>query len=128
MAGGITPVAPRARKDDFRLEGGSHPMRVPLSPNVQAVRPGTPLLPTPLGWEVARDFAKARAIAVTFGTGGTTVHARKSATFDVGKPLFGIGDQLDIADIDDTGYVTFKRSEDGRMFAESKSTVHMSVE
>lgn len=117
---------PAIRKD-FRLVGGSHPMHLPLAAHVWNVRPGTPLKPTPLGWDVARDLKEARAFAVTQGRGGDKIHARKSASFDVGRNLFLLGQTLDIADIDDTGFVTFKPSEDGPFFAESESQVHMSI-
>ena len=117
----------QAVRKDFRLVGGSHPMHLPLAAHVWNVRPGTPLKPTPLGWDVARDFSEARAIAVTQARGGAKVHARKSATFDVGRNQFLMGQTLKIADVDDTGFVTFSASEDGPFFAESASEVHMSV-
>lgn len=112
---------------DFRLEGGSHAMHVPLAPHVWNVRPGCPIKPSPMGWEIARDPGEVRAFAVTHGRGGSMVHARASATFDVGKPIFMLGDVLSIADVDDTGFVTFKKDEAGRYYAESPSKIHMSV-
>lgn len=122
----INAPQPVVRKD-FRLTGGSHPMHLPLAAHVWAVRPGTPLKPTPLGWEVARVYSEAKAICVTAGHGGDKVHARKSASFDTGVPQFLMGAVLDIADVDDTGFVTFVPAEQGSCFAESKSDVHMSV-
>jgi hypothetical protein len=112
---------------DFRLEGGSHAMHVSLAPHVWSVRPGTPLKPSPLGWEVSQEHKDTRAFAVTHGRGGAKVHARASATFDVGRDLFGLGDVLSIADIDDTGFVTFVKDDAGPFYAESASKVHMSV-
>ncbi len=102
-------------------------MHVPLAPHVWNVRPGTPLKPSPLGWEVSKEHGETRAFAVTQGRGGSKVHARASATFDVGRDMFGMGDVLAIADIDDTGFVTFIKDENGPFFAESASKVHMSV-
>lgn len=118
-----TPVVRR----DFRLVGGSHSMNVVLAPHVWNVRPGTLLRPTPAGWDVARDAASAKAVAVTQGRGGEKVHARKSATFDTYVKQFLPGDVLDVADVDDTGFITFRRAEDGPFYAESETEINISL-
>lgn len=120
-------VETRVVRPDLIFKGGSHRLNVVLAPHVRNVRPGTPLKPTPLGWDVAREWTQAKRIAVTAGGGGSQISSVTSASFELARDQYLTGDTLAIKDVDDTGYVTFERATDGPFYAESTRTIFMTV-
>jgi hypothetical protein len=123
---GITEVRTSVRPD-LRFDGGAHRLNVVLAPHVFNVRPGTPIKPTPLGWDVATDLAEAKRFAVTHGRGGDSIASCTSGTFNTGREQFLTGASIKIADIDTTGYLTFEVAKDGPFYAESPSAIFMSL-
>lgn len=117
---------PRNTRPDPMVETGVLGTRVQLSPNVQHVKSGTPLRPSPLGWEPDPDGSHTVLFAFNAGYGGSIINACREAVLDINQKTLTPGASYKVGDIDATGYVTFEPDADGPYTALTGRTILLS--
>lgn len=108
----IVPGDPQAARA-WAVTAGVHPLKVKLSTTTRRVRAGTPLWPTPAGWEVCPPDQTPWAFSADYRMPGDECMAWREVTIDMGQILGTPGTRFRIADVDDTGGITFELDEDG---------------
>lgn len=103
------PVAVRP----WTVTHGVHPLRLRLSPASRRVRAGTPLRPSPLGWEACPAAEAPWAFSADYKQPGDECTAWREVTIDTGHVLGPPGTRLRLAAIGDDGAITLEADPDG---------------
>jgi hypothetical protein len=105
--------------------GSSLLVRVKLSPNVMHVKAGTPLTPTPLGWDIARPGSESVVIlfATNVARGGELVNVAREVCIQLHARILVPGARYKVGDVDETGYSQFVPDGDGPYYALSDESL-----